>query len=402
VRIVDQWCLLNVVMAGQFGGRGELWEKAFIRVNLHPHHKLPIDVWLSRIQDKIVASGGTAAGASNPYGPEFLKLIKVPAVLDKLTRDEQLELRELTRSSDFDWSIAKLKELSPKYCSLLSQRGAFHEYFKFKNSMTKALEKGLVLPDDISPRAALDRAAEAGMLSSDPPPRPVSQLEQNKLNMRDVGHSSYNKLGRPGLSPEEQFKAMCRHRSRFARDDPLPSRGLHLMHSADQERRIFNVTARDFSIGAMLDGALLINAGKRHGARTINLLGESEGVACIVNDPKRLLLLQQAATLSESMASLLQSRAAAKEDKGAGRAKKAAAKLTSEAAELPILQLLKSDGVLPWGAAPGSLKLTLPPLKRYIAKHKLQRLLPKVPKKSARPNLMVFLQELCAQVILLV
>jgi hypothetical protein len=49
------------------------------------------------------------------------------------------------------------------------------------------------------------------------------------------------------------------------------------------------------------------------------------------------------------MASLLQSRAAAKEDKGAGRAKKAAVKLASEAAELPILQLLKSDGVLPWG-----------------------------------------------------
>jgi hypothetical protein len=104
------------------------------------------------------------------------------------------------------------------------------------------------------------------------------------------------------------------------------------------------------------------------------------------------------------MASLVQSRAAAKEDKGAGRAKKAAAKLTSEAAELPILQFLKGDGVLPWGAAPGSLKLTLPPLKRYIAKDKLQRLLPKVPKKSTRPNLilMVFLQEVCAQVILLV
>jgi hypothetical protein len=56
----------------------------------------------------------------------------------------------------------------------------------------------------------------------------------------------------------------------------------------------------------------------------------------------------------------LQSRAAAKEDKGAGRAKKAAAKLSSEASELPILQLSKSDGVLPWGADPGSLKLTLP------------------------------------------
>jgi hypothetical protein len=291
VRIIDQWCLLNVVMAGQFGGHGEFWKKALIRVNLHPHQKLPIDVWLSRIWDKIVSSDGTAAGASNPYGAQFLKFFKVPALLDKLTRNEQLELRDLTRGSDFDWSIAKLKELSPKYCSPLSQGDAFHQYFKFKNSMTKALEKVMVVPDNLSPRAALDRAAEAGVLSSDPPPWPISQLEQTKLNMRDVGHSSYNKLGRPGLPPEEQFKAMCCHGSRFARNDPLPPRGLHLMHSADQERRIFNFTARDFSIGAMLDGTLLINAGKLHAACTINLLGESEGVVCIVDDPKRLLLL---------------------------------------------------------------------------------------------------------------
>jgi hypothetical protein len=165
---------------------------------------------------------------------------------------------------------------------------------------------------------------------------------------------------------------------------------------------MFNVTPRDFSIGAMLDGALAINAGKRHAARTINLLGESEGVACIVNVPKRLLLLQQAATLSESMASLLQSRAAAKVGKGAGRAKKAAAKQASEAEETPVVQLLKDDGVLPWGAAPGSLKLTPPPLNQYIKKHKLKRLPPGVPSKSSRRNLMIFLQGLCVQVVLLI
>jgi hypothetical protein len=244
--------------------------------------------------------------------------------------------------------------------------------------MTKALEKGLVLPDDLSPRAALDRAAEAGMLSSDPPPRPISQLEQNKLNMRDVGHSSYNKL-RSNLKPCAATDRVS-HTTTLFRPEACTS-------CTRQNKNVESST----SPRAMLDGALLINAGKRHAARTINLLGESEGVACIVNDPKRLLLLQQAATLSESMASFVQSRAAAKEDEGAGRAKKASAKLTSEASELPILQLLKSDGVLPWGAAPGSLKLTLPPLKRYIAKHKLQRLLPKVPKKSTRPNMMVFL-----------
>jgi hypothetical protein len=71
--------------SGQVGGRGALWEEVFIRVNLHPHHKISLDVWLSRIQDKIVGAGGTQKGA-DPYGLQFLKVIKVPNFLGKLTQ----------------------------------------------------------------------------------------------------------------------------------------------------------------------------------------------------------------------------------------------------------------------------------------------------------------------------
>jgi hypothetical protein len=53
---LDQWTLLSVVMAGQFGGRKEAWTAGFKRVNLHPHHKRPIEVWLSEINQSLVAS----------------------------------------------------------------------------------------------------------------------------------------------------------------------------------------------------------------------------------------------------------------------------------------------------------------------------------------------------------
>jgi hypothetical protein len=128
VRIVNQWALLNIVMAGQAGGRGALWEKAFIRVNLCPHHKLSIDVWLSRIQDKIVAAGGTEKGAA-PYGLQFLKLIKVPALSDELTHEEQFELRALTRAADFDWSYDQLQKLPDKYRKLLDTDKGYYRYF---------------------------------------------------------------------------------------------------------------------------------------------------------------------------------------------------------------------------------------------------------------------------------
>jgi hypothetical protein len=394
---VDQWALLNIVMAGQVGGRGALWEKAFIRVNLHPHHKIPIDVWLSRIQDKIVAAGGTEKGA-DPYGIQFLKIIKVPDFLEKLTQAEQSELRELVCAADFDWSYDKQQELPSKYRKLLNSKKGIWLYFKFKNSMVTALEKGLVLPGELTPGTALDRAREAERNGA-PATHQMTQKEQNKINMRDVGHSSYSRLGRPGLSQMEKFKAICLHRSRFERKDKYPSRGTDLMCTADQERRIFNITPQDATIGAMLDGVLDINLGKRHAARQINLLGEAEGVACIVNDPKRLLLLQQAATLSQSMAHLKQSRAAAKKNKGAAKSKKAAEKQAAENAESGVQELLKESAILPRGPD-ASMKLTVPALKEYVRKHKLKRFLPAVPKKESRPNLINFLQELCTQVSL--
>jgi hypothetical protein len=168
------------------------------------------------------------------------------------------------------------------------------------------------------------------------------------------------------------------------------------MCTADQERRIFNITPQDATIGAMLDGVLDVNLGKQHAARQINLLGEAEGVTYIVKDPKRLLLLQQAPTLSQSMAHLKQSRAAAKKNKGAVKSKKAAEKQATEDAESGVQEFLKESPILPRGPD-AFMKLAV---KEYVRKHKLKRLLPAVPKKESRPNLIDFLQGLCTHISL--
>ena len=94
VKIVDQWVLLAVVMAGQNGGRGEAWTSGFRRVNLHPKFKAPIEVWLSKISDALVAAGGTEQTNENPYGAQHLRLIKVPKFYADLSQDRKKTLKE--------------------------------------------------------------------------------------------------------------------------------------------------------------------------------------------------------------------------------------------------------------------------------------------------------------------
>lgn len=227
----------------------------------------------------------------------------------------------------------------------------------------------------------------------------VDQKQQNKINMRDVGNFSYNLLGAPELSNTEKFKAACLHRSRFHRDDPGPSGYLDLCASPDQERLIFNVTAREYTIGAMLDGAIDINVGKGLSQRKLNLLGENEGMACVSNTPDRLRRLRQSSTLSASIEALKLSRMQAKKSRAAVKASKAALVSTTSATELPIVALLTEESILPWGpAGKQTSKITIPPLKAYLKRHKLTKLLPNVPHKDNRPNLMVFFSELCIEV----
>jgi hypothetical protein len=53
---LDQWGLLAVVACCAVKITPEDWINGFIRVNLHPKHMRPIDVWLSEISEHLLAS----------------------------------------------------------------------------------------------------------------------------------------------------------------------------------------------------------------------------------------------------------------------------------------------------------------------------------------------------------
>jgi len=157
VKIVDQWVLLTVVMAGQDGGRKKAWSAGFMRVNLHPDHKIPIECWLSKISSVIISAGGTESCYDKAYTSEYLRLIKVPAFYQALEEEDQRKLLGLIRHPQFDWSLPLIEKLPEKF-NLVRRSRNLVELFAFNNHMCTSMEKGLVRHDELTPAAAIVRA----------------------------------------------------------------------------------------------------------------------------------------------------------------------------------------------------------------------------------------------------
>lgn len=413
VKAVCQWTLLLVVMAGQDGGRGKAWTSGFIRVNLHPKQRLPIEVWLSKISSALLAAGGTELSNENPYGVQHLRLIKVPEFYAQLPPFKQKELKDLLGTDSFDWSMDSIKAL-PEWCqSLFYKSDNLYEYFKFAKHMETCVQNNIALQSDLTPSDALRRLHQA----SPGPPKasaaPQSQKEQNRASMVRVGLASYDIFSGQTFTScckdkdvvcdvcfqqrEAAFSEVCLQRSRNAGN--TPSKSLLLCASPDQERAIFAANARDVSIGAFLDSALDVNLGKGLASRKLNLLGEIDGVAGIVNSEEGLRRRRQAAQLARSLEAIKLSKQQLKNRQKKDKQVKAAARKEKLQKEAPIFKLLTESGVLPWvvpGKAPSN-QITVNALKKYISDHRISGFLPRVNKPSSKPSLMRFVGALCEQ-----
>ena len=280
IRIMDQWTLLCVFMTGQDGGRKEAWTAGFKRVNLHPKHMMPIEVWLSKISDALTAAGGTEL-SDQGYGSNFLRLIRVPTFFANLTQEKQLQLKTLTDDMTFDWSKEQLASL-PDWCQHIFKNNekTLVSYWNFSKLMSMSVRQGVAESTDILPTQALERARFAQLSA------PKKKQEQtNKERVANAGLGSYKLFGE-SRCPKERFKHACLHRSRFAGNKLSTHLDLHI--TPCQERIIMEANSLDFSIGSFLSSGLDVNIGKRLSSRQLNLLGEIDGVACIANSPERL------------------------------------------------------------------------------------------------------------------
>ena len=418
VKIVDHWTLLLVVMAGQNGGRGSAWTSGFIRVNLHPKHRLPILVWLSKISSALVAAGGTELSREFPYSAEYLKIIKVPQFYAELSPDKQKVLKDSVTCPSFDWSMEKIESL-PEWCQqLLQQSDNLHKLHYFSNHMKTCVEKKLAVSTDLTPAEALSRLHQSQAPSKAPD---KTQKELNRDNMVKLGLGNYDIFGGHAFLPccigkkdgskgceacykqrlEVALPNACLYRSRNSdgTGGNTPSSHLELAVSLDQERMIFKPNARDLSIGSFLSGALDVNLGKGLASRKLNLLGSIDGVAEIVNSEEGCLRRRQAAILSTSIETIKQLKRSYKNRKKMNSQVKAATRQQKLEQDTPVIKLLTDAKVLPWvvqGGKPSN-HLTIPPLIQFLTQFKLEAYLPIVSKPRSKANLMKFFIALCKQ-----
>ena len=69
VKITDDHTLLLAMLASEKAITGETWKAAFSNVNLNPDTELPIEVWLSKLSEQLVASGESERLMNSGYNP---------------------------------------------------------------------------------------------------------------------------------------------------------------------------------------------------------------------------------------------------------------------------------------------------------------------------------------------
>jgi len=114
---IDQWYLITVALQAQLSIKEEHWVSSFIKVNLHPDHRVPFDAWL-RVLDR----RGILTESSERYFEERESFYDaMPAVWKKLTPGIRQSIMETIdtiyncvgqREGERVWTKANVLELS--------------------------------------------------------------------------------------------------------------------------------------------------------------------------------------------------------------------------------------------------------------------------------------------------
>jgi len=336
------------------------WISAFKKVNLHPKHRMPLDVWLSKIFSHITVSAG--ALTDDPLGPAYLDTISVPKFYNKLSDNEKTQLMELT-APPYDWSVSGTSTFPPTLQSLLSTSTNLHDLFKFHNEMAAAVDLGLALDSDLTPASCIARLSEDAFVD-----RATAQqraLLQNLDYVRTIPHlkDAYDSFFNPSGEKTER----------------------HASSSVQQ------------GIGRMLEDSVTPQGRGSRPTHKHNILGEPEGVACIVNTPARVLKLRQEANLRTFMTETATAKAKLKETKAEAKQQKTARTAAARAKEDELWCLLVSAG---FAEAPSHFEkrpnVTVARLKGYL---KDQGVLKFAPKTGGKPALVKFVEETCASMV---
>ena len=301
------------MLASEEAITGETWKSGYKSVNLNPDTTMDIEVWLSYINDHLVAAGKPDRLIHHGYSPtdeevrkmehgkQHLRSITLPVCYEMLDLEDKRASMSLLSSPEFEWTATEVRTVNTKIPTLKLLVGKnLSRMFKFVKAMKEAVDLGVAEPDDLLPDWSRDRLKNQTLTDI------RSKRQHARPTDHDIGVSSNSDLSSFSLrsllneSPKVHFSRLCLARCRGGPLD-VP---IHLdLHMTPLQLTILQPSDRDLTVGNLLKEANT-HRGAKVGLRRMNILGEVEGLCRVTNTDTCVNKLRQALQLSSTMEEL--------------------------------------------------------------------------------------------------
>lgn len=311
---MTQEALLKVLACLDVYVTGDVWVRGFKAVNLHPKYMVPIEVWLSKISEHLVAAEALKADekretklqALQRLTPRFWKLLSI--------RRKKRLLRLLSRSW-FEFDGKCLRKLHRKYPEVKVKSSNLWELARFAWALNDAKDAGLL------PRRAVDPRIDPTV------PPPLEPPHAGKDDYSTAPVFCVKPTYRPGTDANDQLfryrvadtQQWWRNYARFqsiARDvhvqqsdlDKDCARAGHGFVSqvldvavSPEQLRVLRPTEFDLRLGELMKEAREHTTLQHFPRRRMNMLGEFRGEAFMANSPERLRRMRARLNIVEAL-----------------------------------------------------------------------------------------------------
>ena len=283
-KCVDGWDLVHVGLAMIRELDPNAWTRSFTKVNLHPGHRVPFVDWCSRIK------GFLQGGESFMPEEAFNAYAMLPGWWHAFSPDEKEQALVIYRDHDQTYSAACVKMLHDKLHvpldDMQSLRVCIEHAIEDPTHIQKGLPTGAPPPKEATEAQAVVPDANQGLVSF--------QLHPKKAD------------GSQLFTPAQKFEHLIKMACRSVPDRKLLEVSAHLdvEISSEQKTIILNPTATDYMMHNIVSHTTGEGAKRKIAKRKLDSMGNATGSCGVLNDPARLLKMQNQLKLTESIAEI--------------------------------------------------------------------------------------------------
>ena len=346
--IIDQHGLVLVGLQVVRESKPEHWISSFIKCNLHPKFRIPLDDWLINFLE---------AGSKFEAAPTQTVEEQLPKWYGEMDEEKQKQMHEVFRGAGMNWDYGVVKKLAELGLNAkqMGQAGQCHLAVERTKAaaatdceIASASEEGgsVRLWPTQTPAALADgsETAAAALQTEEVSLPPAPQVFDPKRGLHAFT------LKPAGLKGKELFAHMCRMRKRYSPDHiSLRVRRLNSKSRALQALNLeIGVDQLGLVEGDMADRALgeLLKAASgnkklRMPKRTLNVIGEDKASCQLITSDEYVQKMRSVAQLADGIHDYKEKQAEVKEQKAADAGAKQAQKQAELDKQSGVRQLIR-------------------------------------------------------------